>query len=311
MRIVLMGQAAFGEKVLERLIERKEEVVGVYCPPDVPVGKKDAVKERALSAQIPVFQPTSMRDPEVIKEYKTLEPDLNIMAFVTDIIPGEILHYPTHGSIQYHPSLLPKHRGKSAINWAVIQGEKKTGISIFWVDEGIDTGPILLQKEVEIAPDDTTGSLYFHKLFPLGVDALMEALDMINAGTAPKIAQDDSQATYEPPCDEQHAQIDWSRPLQEVYNLIRGCDPQPGAYTFFGRKKLQIYATRALVGGKSAKTAQPGEVCEITHEGMLVAGNGGALLIQKVRPEGGGKIAPADLAQTSNLAKGDRLQSTS
>jgi len=232
MRIVLIGQAAFAEKVLEQLIERKEEVVGVYCPPDAP-GRPNTLKELAQNAGILVFQPVLMRDPEVIEEYKNLNPDLNMLAFVTDILPGEILNYPTHGSIQYHPSLLPKHRGRSAINWAVIKGEEKTGLSIFWVDEGIDTGPILLQKEVEIGPDDTTGSLYFNKLFHMGVDSLVESLDLVKSGKAPRIEQDDSDATYEPPCGEQHALVDWGRPLEEVYNLIRGCDPQPGAYTLY------------------------------------------------------------------------------
>jgi methionyl-tRNA formyltransferase len=306
MRIVLIGQAAFAEKVLERLIERGENVVGVYCPPDSPA-RPDPLRVLAQKSEIPVFQPERWKERSVIREYKSLSPDLNVMAFVTDIIPSEVLEYPTHGSIQYHPSLLPRHRGKSAINWAVINGDKRTGLSIFWVDAGIDTGPVLLQKEVDVDPDDTTGTLYFNKLFPLGVDALVEALDMIKAGRAPKIVQDESQATYEPPCEEQYARIDWRMPLQDVHNLIRGCDPQPGAYTLFRGNKLQIYATRALFGDEATGEARPGQVIEIKEEGVVVAGNGGAFLIQRVRPQGEGKIAAVEFARNVNLAQGDEL----
>ena len=173
MRIALIGQEAFGEKVLQALAQRGEELVGVYTSPDTP-GRANPVKELAVKLGIATFQPKRMRVPEVYAEYIKLEPDLNIMAYVTDILPGSILNYPKLGTIQYHPSLLPKHRGGSAINWAIINGETKTGITIFWPDEGIDTGPILLEREVEISPDDTVGSLYFNELFPLGIEALVK-----------------------------------------------------------------------------------------------------------------------------------------
>jgi len=307
MRIVMIGQAAFGQKVLEQLLERKEHVVGVYCPPDNPQGPVDPLKETAARADIPVFQPLRVKDPVVIKEYTRLQPDLNIMAFVTDIIPGKILHYPTHGSVQYHPSLLPKHRGKSAINWAVVKGEKTTGVSIFWVDEGIDTGPILLQKEVTIDPDDTTGSLYFNKLFPLGVDALMESLDLIKAGTAPRIEQDDSQATYEPPYDDRYARIDWQKPGRAVYNLIRGCDPQPGAYTTVHGTQLRIYATMPLYGPEFRDKGLPGHILTIDDDGIIVSVQGGALLLQRVRPTGEGKMSAAEFARRQQLKEGETL----
>ena len=307
MRIVVIGQAAFGQKVLERLLEREEQVVAVFCPPDSPQGPVDPLKETAGRAGIPAFQPTRMNNPAVIADYHTLRPDLNIMAFVTDIVPGTILHYPTHGSIQYHPSLLPKHRGKSAINWAVVNGEQRTGVSIFWVDEGIDTGPILLQKEVTIDPDDTTGSLYFNKLFPLGVDALMEALDLINSGTAPRIEQDHFQATYEPPYDERYARIDWHKPGCEVYNLIRGCDPQPGAYTMVHGKKLQLYATSPLFRPEFRDKGLPGCILRIEENGVIISVKGGALLLQRVRPEGEGKMNAAEFARKEALKEGDAL----
>ncbi len=174
MRIALIGQAAFGEKVLNALADAGEELAVVYMPPDG--GKPNSFREAAEALGIPVRQPARMRDPEVFEEYKTFGADLNVMAFVTDIVPMTILNHAPLGTIQYHPSLLPRHRGASAINWAVINGEPKTGLTIFWPDEGLDTGPILLQKEVTIEPDDTLGTVYFGKLFDLGVQAMLESV---------------------------------------------------------------------------------------------------------------------------------------
>ena len=166
MRIVLIGQAAFGEKVLEALLSKNENIVGVFCPPDPP-GKPSGMKKLAESKGIPVYQPEKMKDPYVYDVFVQLQPDLNIMAFVTDIVPKRILDYPKLKTIQYHPSLLPKHRGGTAIHWAVINGEAKTGLTIFWPDHGIDTGPIILQKEVEISHDDTASLLYFNSAVSL------------------------------------------------------------------------------------------------------------------------------------------------
>jgi methionyl-tRNA formyltransferase len=175
------------------------------------------------------------------------------------------------------------------------------------VDEGIDTGPILLQKEADIAPDDTTGSLYFNKLFPLGIEALAEALDLIKADIAPRIAQDEALATYEPPCDWRYARINWGKPVQETYNLIRGCDPQPGAYTLVGGKRLQTYTTKMYADDRSWRDVEPGQVMDVREHGILVAGNGGALLIQRVRPEGQEKLAAAEFAQREGIGAGDAL----
>ncbi|MHB1415030.1 MAG: methionyl-tRNA formyltransferase [Chloroflexota bacterium] len=302
MRIVLIGQAAFGEGVLQRLLENKEEVVAVFCPPDPP-GKSNPLRDRAEQQGIPVFQPKRMRDPEVFDEFVKLRPDLNVLAFVTDIIPQRILDFPTHGSIQYHPSLLPKHRGGSAINWAIIGGETRTGLTIFWPDQGIDTGPILLQKSVEIQPDDTVGSVYFNKLFPLGVDALAEAVQMVEAGTAPRIPQDESQATYEGLCREEQAVIDWSRPYQEVYNLIRGSNPQPGATTSFRGQKIKIFDAAAQPGACGA----PGTVVEVGPASFTIAAGGGGIVAKRVQPAGSAKIKAPDFMQSTNLQVGEQF----
>ena len=176
MRIILLGQAAFAEKSLEKLVSNGNDIAAVYCPLDPPSGKFDPVKTKALALGIPVRQHKSLKAPEVREEFVALNADLAVLAFVTQIVPPQVFSVPKLGSICFHPSILPKYRGASAINWALIKGESITGLTIFWVDQGIDTGPILLQKTVTIEPDDTTGSLYFNKIFPLGVEAIGEAV---------------------------------------------------------------------------------------------------------------------------------------
>jgi len=303
MRIVLIGQAAFGSKVLEALTKRGEEVVGIYTPPDIP-GRTNPLRELALQLKIPVFQPKRMRAPEVYDEYITLKPELNVMAFVTDIVPESILNYPQFGTIQYHPSLLPKHRGGSAINWAVIKGETKTGLTIFWPNKGIDTGPILLQKEVEIAPDDTVGSLYFNQLFPLGIEAIVESIELIKQGTAPRISQDESQASYEGLCTEKDAVINWHQPASQIYNLIRGTNPQPGATTNFGDRRFKVFDSELLAG---VAGGLPSEIIDITQQGFVVAAQGGAIVMKRVQMEGSPKIGAIDFAGQVGLKVGDRL----
>jgi methionyl-tRNA formyltransferase len=303
MRIVCIGQAAFGEKVLQKLTERGEEIVAVYTSQDI-AGKRNPLKELAILMGIPVFQPMSMRAPEIYEEYTRLKPDLNVMAFVTSILPDSILNYPKIGTIQYHPSLLPKHRGGSAINWAIINGETETGITIFWPDRGVDTGPILLQKEVEITPDDTVGSLYFEKLFPLGIEALMESIELIKKGIAPRIPQDESQATYEGLCTEKDAIINWSAPIDRVYNLIRGTNPQPGATTYFHGKTLKIFDAKPIydiVGGL------PGQIVNSSADGVMVSLKRGAILVQKIQMNRSSKIEAAKFAKQARLEIGDRF----
>ena len=302
MRILLIGQAAFGANVLEKLMDRNENVVAVYAPTDRPGGRMDPLKDAALSKGIDVFQPTTYKDDRVFSEYNELKPDLTVMAFVTDIIPARFFEVPTHGTINYHPSLLPRHRGASAINWAVIMGDSKTGLNIFWPDGGIDTGPILLQKEIAIGPDDTTGSLYFNHLFPMGVDAILESIDLIKAGNAPKILQDEVGATYEPPCDDKVAGIDWNKPADELYNLVRGCDPQPGAFAVLGGEKVRFYGAKRI---EETVVDAPGTILDVDDKGIHIALSGGRLVVGKVRPAKGGKVAASDFAAEQGIKAGD------
>ncbi len=302
MRIVLIGQAAFAQQVLDGLRERGHEVVAVYCPPDAAGSKPDPVKARAQEAGIPVFQRRSLKAPEVAREVAELDADLGVMAYVTQIVPPAVIDAPRHGSICFHPSLLPKYRGGTAIPWQIIRGETRTGVTVFWADAGIDTGPILLQKEATIGPDDTAGSLYYNTLFPLGVDTVLESVDLIDAGRAPRIEQDESRATYDPLCRDEHAQVDWSLPVDEVYNLIRGCDPQPGAFALRGSDKIRLYDARKM----DRTGLAPGLIADIGEAGMVIGAAGGAIRIGRVRANGK-KVTAAEGAAAAGLTVGQQL----
>ncbi len=292
MRIILVGQGPFGEKVLETLIKKNEEIVGVFSPPDKRGEKMKSLAERS---NISSYCPKQMKDPEVYEAFKRLSPDLVILAFVTDILPERLLGVPRIGTICYHPSLLPRHRGASGINWAIIQGDTRTGLTILWVDKDIDTGPMLLQKEVEIGPDDTAGSLYFNVLFPMGIEAISDAVELIKKGKAPRIPQDESKATYEPPCDDRVASIGFEKPIADIYNLIRGCDPQPGAFSTFKAKKVRLYDARMAA---SAKGRKPGEIVAIEEGGFQIAAKGGVIKVGKLRVDKGEKVGPIEFAQS-------------
>lgn len=302
MRIVIHGQQAFGKAILERLLEGSDEIVAVCCPPDRDQGPADPLKALALEKGIPVHQPKTWKTDEAFELMRSFDGDLCVMAYVTLIVPGRVLEAPRLGTIQYHPSLLPFHRGPSSINWAIIKGESRTGLTIFWPDEGLDTGPILLQKGVDIGPDDTVGSVYFDKLFPLGVDAMLEAVELVRAGSAPRIHQDEQQATYEGWCREADAAVDWQRPAQEVHCLIRGTDPQPGAWTTLGGNKLKLYGSKIMNA-----SGPPGNVLSVGDDGIVIAAGDRSVRIARVRPHDGAKMLAAEFADTQGVKPGTRL----
>jgi methionyl-tRNA formyltransferase len=305
MRIVVNGQQAFGAEVLKALVDRGEDVVAVLCAPDREGRPPDPLKEAALAAGIPVRQPESFEHPGAAEELAELRPDLVVMAFVTLFVPEPVLNTPTHGSIQYHPSLLPRHRGPSAINWAIIQGDDRTGLSIFWPDDGLDTGPVLMTREVAIEDDDTLGSLYFDKLFPMGVEAMAESVDLVREGRAPKIAQDEAEATYESWCRRDDVEIDWSRSAREVHDLIRGAEPRPGAWTTIAGEEVQVGGARRVDGEAGAA---PGEVVAIDGDRLVVAAADGAVALSEIRADGE-KVPAADYARRARLEPGARLGS--
>ncbi|HEY5738893.1 MAG TPA: methionyl-tRNA formyltransferase [Gammaproteobacteria bacterium] len=302
MKLIVHGQQAYGKSVLEAILDKGvDEVVAVYCAPDKEGRPLDPLKEFALEKGLPVHQPASWKDPEVWNQLASHNADLCVMAYVLLFVPEEALNVPKYGSIQYHPSLLPWHKGPSSINWPIIMGKEKTGLSIFWPDNGLDTGPILLQKEVDIGPDDTLGSIYFDKLFPLGVEAMMEAIELVRDGKAPKQVQNPDDGSYEGWCRKQDVEIDWSKSTDEVYNLIRGANPQPGAWTTNGGAELKIFDSRKAEG-----SGDPGTVLAIGDDGVVIATADGAIRAIKVRADAG-KVPAQEYAAEAGLAEGSKL----
>jgi methionyl-tRNA formyltransferase len=308
MRIVVHGQQAFGKAVLEALLKRGEEVIAVYVAPEKEGAKADPLKEAALAAGLKVLQPDSYKKPEVLAEFKALKPDLQVMAFVTLFVPEEFLNAPTHGSIQYHPSLLPAYRGASAINWPIIKGEKETGLSIFWPDNGLDTGDVLLQKKTPISGTDTLGTVYFDRLFPLGVEAMMESVDLVKAGKAPRIKQDESLATYEGRCGPGNARIDWGKPWEQIDRLIRGCNPAPGAWCTLDGKTVKIFDAKPLPAKDPKGIAgKLGEIVAVEADGFTVVCADGRFKVTRVQPADGKKIDAGEWAKSANIVIGAKF----
>ena len=245
-----------------------------------------------------------MRNQDCIDAFLALNADLCVMAFVTDIVPDAILEAPTQGTIQYHPSLLPLHRGPSSINWPIIFGRAKTGLTVFWPDKGLDTGPVLLQKETPIGPDDTLGSVYFGRLFPMGVDAMVEAVDMVKAGSAPRIEQNHDDATYEGWCRAEDVVIDWDKPVGEIYNLIRGSDPSPGSGSTFGDDSVRFFRASKSDGDTGGAG---GEVTEITDDGFRIAAKGGSIFVGRVQQGRQRKVNAPEWIEAVGLKVGDRF----
>jgi len=306
LRIALLGQAAFAEKALEALVKHGDELVHVFAPPDPASGRPDPLKAKALELGLPLSQPKSFRNETAFDHFKSLNADLAVLAFVTIIVPERILFLPRFKSICFHPSLLPRHRGASGINWTIIQGDRDAGVTWFWPDKGIDTGPILIQKRIPIEDSDTTGSIYFNKLFPMGIETMIEAIELIASGKAPAIAQDESKATYEPPCRDEHAKIDFSKPTREIFNLIRGCDPQPGSFAMLGEQRIRLYD--AGLESQGSGGASPGTIAAIDETAMRIALGDATLAIKRVRIDPSPKkVTPGELLQTSDLRVGARL----
>src|SRR5499427_2201322 len=291
MKIAIIGQQDFGKAVLEAFVARGHEVASVFCAPEKEGARPDALRTAALGKGLPVNQFKSLRSPEAAQAMRDAGADIGIMAFVLQFAPQDFVTIPKHGTIQYHPSLLPKYRGPSSINWPIIKGDTETGLTIFRPTDGLDEGAIILQKRISIGPDDTLGSVYFDRLFPMGVEGLLEAAELVIAGKHQEHLQDESQASYEGWCKTAEAKIDWARPIDHVYNLIRGCNPAPGACTTLGGKKMQIFDARKILFRKFADVpGKMGEVTDITAQSFKVVAQGGVIEVLKAKMEDGKKI---------------------
>jgi len=293
MKIVVHGQQAFGQAVLEKLLERGENIVAVCTAPDKEGRPVDPMKTLALEKGLPVHQPASWKTDEALELMQSFDADICMMAYVLLFVPQPVLDAPKYGSFQYHPSLLPMHRGPSSINWPIAMGSTSTGLSIFWPNEGLDEGPILMQKTCDIGPDDTLADVYFNKLFPMGVDAMIESLDLV---------KDNKDGSYESWFGKKQAEIDWAKPVQDVYNIIRAGIPQPGAWTTRNGEQISVFEAKLM----SSSDGTPGQVTEVSDAHFVVAGNGGSIQVVRVKADGG-KEPAAEFAQRVGLAVGDTL----
>jgi methionyl-tRNA formyltransferase len=302
MRIAIIGQQAFGKSVLEAFIARGSEVAGVFCAPEKPGTRPDPLRVAAEERGLPLFQLASLKDDRAAELMRRIGIDLGVMAYVLQFAPQSFLSVPKHGTIQYHPSLLPRYRGPSSINWPIIRGDRQTGLTIFRPTDGLDEGPIILQKTVDIGPDDTLGSLYFNHLFPLGVEAMLEAAELVVAGRHQEIAQREELATYEGWCRDPEAEINWHAHVDQVYDLIRGCNPSPGAWTTVRGRKVRLYdVVRHRTRTIAAVPGKPGEICDLTDTGIEIALQGGWLEVREGRIDGGARMQAAQLAATLGL----------
>lgn len=305
MRLIVMGQQSFGKDVLEKLLDTgTDEVVAVYCEPDKEGAAIDPIKEFALERGLPVQQPAHFKDEQTLSTLSAYGADLMVMAFVNVFVHASARDIPSYGSICFHPSLLPLHRGPSAVNWPIIQGYEKSGYSWFYPTDGLDEGDILLQWECAIEPDDTVINLYFKKIYPSAVDSVLQVCDLFRTGSPVRIKQDETLASYERRCTKKHAHVDWYKPVAQVYNLIRGTNPAPGAWTTFKGAELGVFDCERMPGDGVA-----GRVMEISDAGVSVQSVGGRILVKRVKPQGGAKLGAAQWAIDAGLAVSDQLGS--
>ena len=310
MKIAIIGQQDFGKGVLEAFLARGDEVAAVFCAPEKEGARPDMLRVAAQEKGLKVHQFKSLRAPEAVQAMQEANADIGIMAFVLQFAPQEFVNIPKCGTIQYHPSLLPKFRGPSSINWPIIKGETETGLTIFRPTDGLDEGAVVLQKQTPISADDTLGTIYFDRLFPMGVQAMVEAAALVVAGKHKEVVQDESQASYEGWCRGAEAKIDWAKPVDHVYNLIRGCNPAPGAWTTLNGKKLQIFdARKALFRRFADVTGKIGEVTAVTAQSFKVTVQGGTVEVLKAKFEDGKKLSGGEVAQSGGIAAGAILGS--
>jgi methionyl-tRNA formyltransferase len=308
MRIAIVGQKDFGKAALEAFIKRGDTVAGVFCAPEKPGEAPDALRLAAEQAGVPVFALPSLRVEEARQALKSLNVDVAILAYVLQFVPQDFATIPRHGTLQFHPSLLPRYRGPSSINWPIILGDTETGLSIFRPVDGLDEGPVILQKKTPIGPDETVGQVYFGRLFPMGLAALIEAAELVASGNEALTVQDESAASYEGWCRDPEARINWHTHVDLTYNLIRGCDPAPGAWTLFKQKRLQLYDARKHISRTFSQVkGKIGAITAIGEKSLTIAGQGGQIEVFKLRLDGGKKLPAPQFCAESGLCLGTIL----
>lgn len=306
MKIIFMGTPDFAAASLEALIASRHEIQAVVTQPDKPKGRKGEltpppVKVIAKREGIKVYQPLKVRDEEFVKTLRAYNPDVMVVVAFGQIIPLSILKMPKYGCVNIHGSLLPKYRGAAPIQWAVLDGEKETGITTILMDEGIDTGDILLKKTIKIDTDETSGSL-FDKLMALGAETILETLDELEKGSLTPIKQGESPTAYAKMLTKAMGLIDFTKPAKELDCFVRGMDPWPSAYTLLAGKTLKLWKVRAVEGGGKA-----GSVIDIDKESFTIACGEGAIEVLEVQLEGKKRMSAGDFLKGSTLNIGQEL----
>jgi methionyl-tRNA formyltransferase len=294
MRVAIIGQQDFGKATLEAFLARGDEVAAVFCAPEK--GRPDPLRLAGEAAGVPTYQFPKLTDPEAQEALRAANAQIGIMAYVTQFAPQDFVSIPKFGTIQFHPSLLPLHRGASSMSWSIILGRSETGFSIFRPTDGLDEGPVILTRSVPIEPEDTMGSLYFGKIFPMGVAGLIETADLVVAGKAPAIVQYEPNAGYEGIIREAESQIHWATHVDHIFNLIRGCNPAPGAWTTHDGKKLALFESTKRIARtfSEVKGKKLGQVVAQAGSSLVIHGQGGFIEVHRVRWDGGKKIAAAE-----------------
>ena len=295
MRILFMGTPEFAVEQLKRLVETGHEICGVFTQPDKPKNRGmkmtfSPVKEYALTHGLEVYQPTKMRDGNALAIVRELQPELIVVAAYGRILPEDILTLPPFGSINVHSSVLPKYRGAAPINWAILDGQKETGVTIMYMTRDLDAGDIVCSKKTDIMPDEDAQELT-HRLALLGADALEEAIEKIADGTAVRTPQDHSASTYAPMLSKDLSPMDWTRSAQALHDQVRGLIPWPCASMELGGKKVKVFKTR--MGGEI--NAAAGTILTAGKQGLEIAcGDGHSLWILELQAEGGKRMMSAD-----------------
>ncbi len=291
MRIAIIGQQAFGKATLEAFLARGDTVAAVFCSPEK--GRPDPLRLAGEAAGVPVFQFPKLTDDAALEALRSVKVDLGVMAFVTQFVSQAFCAIPAFGTIQFHPSLLPLHRGASSLGWSIILGRAETGFSVFRPSDGWDEGNVILSRAVPIEPDDTLGTLYFGKVFPMGVEGLLEAADLVVSGRATETVQDAAAATYEGIIGAAESRVNWASHVDVTYNLVRGCDPSPGAWTTHEGKRVFLHECRKRIARTydEVRGKKIGQVVALDGDGVVIHGQGGFIVARRVRVEGGAKVS--------------------
>lgn len=312
MKIVFFGTPEFAVPSLDMLIREGYDVQAVVTQPDKPKGRGNKlaappVKEFAIKHGIDVLQPAKIKTTDFIEQVRLLKPDLLVTAAYGKILSKELLEVPVNGCINVHGSLLPAYRGAAPINWAVINGEKITGITTMFTDVGLDTGDMLLRQEVNIGPDVTVGELH-DKMAVVGAEVLKNTLTELKNGTLNRIPQDDSMSSYAPMMSKELGLIDWNKTVQQIHNLVRGTDPWPGAYTFLNGSRMRIWRTAITPDvSHKADNAAFGEIIKVDTDGILVNCYDGDILIKEVQFDSSKRMSVRDYIRGHQINAGEKL----